>query len=146
MASRQVLKSRGHAALTASDSSVKTTMLHAWRAARNVSGSARVETTPATMKPVAQMKTNSPERRWVMNRTGYLLALCLAAAGCAQNTQQSSPDAGAAPKLSVAANPDLPQGVPGWKQGMSDAHASSPLAPHAAKMTVTPESEIPVSN
>jgi glucose/arabinose dehydrogenase len=82
-----------------------------------------------------------------MNGKGYLLALCLAATGCAQHSQQSSSPAGdAAPKLSAAANPDLPQGVPGWKQGMSDAQASSPLAPHAGKMTVTPESEIPISN
>ena len=82
-----------------------------------------------------------------MNGKGYLLALCLAAVGCSQMTQRSpAPDAGAAPTLSKAANPDLPQGVPGWKQGMSDAHASSTLAPHAAKMTVTPESEIPLSS
>jgi glucose/arabinose dehydrogenase len=82
-----------------------------------------------------------------MNGKGYLLALCLAAAGCAQFTHQSpAPDSGAGAKLSKAANPDLPQGVPGWKQGMSDAQASSTLAPHAGKMTVTPESEIPISN
>ena len=80
-----------------------------------------------------------------MNGKGYLLVLCLAAFGCAQSpTQQSAAPAKAT--LSKAANPDLPPGVPGWKQGMSDAQASSPLAPHAAKMTVTPESEIPVSS
>ena len=82
-----------------------------------------------------------------MNGKGYLLVLCLAAAGCSQMTQQApAPDPGAPAKMSKAANPDLPQGVPGWKQGMSDAQATSPLAPHAGKMTVTPESEIPVSS
>ena len=82
-----------------------------------------------------------------MNGKGYLLVLCLVAAGCSHMRQPSSaPDAGAAPTISKAANPDLPQGVPGWKQGMSDAHASSPLAPHAGKMTVTPDNEIPLSS
>jgi glucose/arabinose dehydrogenase len=60
--------------------------------------------------------------------------------------KEPSSGAGAAPTISKAANPDLPQGVPGWKQGMSDAHASSPLAPHAGKMTVTPDNEIPLSS
>ena len=63
MASRHVRPPRGHGARTASDSSVKTTMLKKWRALRKVSGSARVATMPATMKPVAQMRTKSPERR-----------------------------------------------------------------------------------
>jgi glucose/arabinose dehydrogenase len=79
-----------------------------------------------------------------MKSKGYLLVLCLAAvAGCAQSPDQAAP---VRPTLSKAANPDLPQGVPGWKQGMSDAHSTSPLAPHAGKMTVTPESEIPLSS
>src|SRR5687768_1048990 len=80
-----------------------------------------------------------------MPRNRYLLVLCFAMIGCAQSPQQ-----GAAPEprveVSKAANPDLPQGVPGWKQGMSDAQAASTLAPHAGKMTVTPASEIPISN
>src|SRR6187402_3422789 len=118
MASRQVARSRGQAALTASESIVNTRMLQPCRAVRNVSGSARVETIPATMNPVAQINTKSPDRRMVMNSKGYLLVLCLAAiAGCAQSPQQTAP---AQPTLSKAANPDLPQGVPGWKQGMAD--------------------------
>src|SRR6187401_3852382 len=80
-----------------------------------------------------------------MDGNRYLMVLCLTLVGCAQSPRQES--APAAPvEVSKAANPDLPQGVPGWKQGMSDHQASSTLAPHAAKMTVTPESEIPVSS
>src|SRR5688500_7492297 len=63
IASRHVFQSRGHAALTASDSPVNTTMLQAWRAVRKVSGSARAATMPATMKRVAQMTTQRPERK-----------------------------------------------------------------------------------
>src|SRR5688572_32570447 len=78
-----------------------------------------------------------------MKGKSFLLLSCLAAFGCAQSpTQQASVPV----QLTKAANPDLPQGVPGWKQGMSDQHATSTLAPHAGKMTVTPESEIPVSS
>jgi hypothetical protein len=58
-----------------------------------------------------------------MKGMNYLLvASCLAAFGCAQSPTQDT--AGAKVQLSKAANPDLPQGVPGWKQGMSDAQAS----------------------
>src|SRR6478736_4315136 len=65
IASRQVRASRGHGARTASESPVKTRMLKKWRAVRKVSGSARVDTTPATMNPVAQMRTKRPERSWI---------------------------------------------------------------------------------
>jgi hypothetical protein len=78
-----------------------------------------------------------------MNGNRYLtLVLALAAFGCAQSPQRSS----APVQISKAANPDVPQGVPAWKQGMPDAQATSTLAPHPAKNTVTPESEIPIAN
>jgi glucose/arabinose dehydrogenase len=63
----------------------------------------------------------------------------LLAAACAQAPTQE-----AKVEVAPAANPDLPANVPAWKQGMQDLTARSPLAPHAAKMTVTPVSEIPV--
>ena len=75
-----------------------------------------------------------------MTRNIYVLGLCLAAIGCAQPPWQAAPKV----EVSAAANPDLPPNVPAWKQGMPDLNAQSPLAPHAAKMTVTPVSEIPV--
>jgi glucose/arabinose dehydrogenase len=75
-----------------------------------------------------------------MTRKTYVLALCLAALGCAEPSRQES----AKVELSPAANPDVPANVPIWKQGMSEAQGQSTLAPHAAKMTVTPASEIPV--
>ena len=76
----------------------------------------------------------------------YLIALvAIALAGCAQSPRSSAPASGPV-EVSKAANPDLPQGVPGWKQGMQDSQSSSPLAPHAGKMTVTAASEIPLSN
>src|SRR3954466_10670314 len=62
IASRQGLNSRGQAAPAAKDRIAKTAMLSACRAARNVSGSARPATMPATMKPVAQMTTKRPGR------------------------------------------------------------------------------------
>ena len=74
-----------------------------------------------------------------MRRISYTAAVCLLAAGCAQPPQQE-----AKVELTPAANPNLPANVPAWKQGMPDPAASSPLAPHAGKNTVTPVSEIPV--
>ena len=75
-----------------------------------------------------------------MNGKTYLLALGVAlAAGCAQ--MQPEP---AKVELTAAANTNLPQGVPAWKQGMQEAQAQSPLAPHAGKNTITPPGEIPV--
>jgi glucose/arabinose dehydrogenase len=77
-----------------------------------------------------------------MSGNRYLLLLCLAALGCAQSPPAEEPKV----QLTKAANPNVPDGVPIWKQGMSDSHTTSTLAPHAAKMTVTPESEIPLSS
>ncbi|HET7730153.1 MAG TPA: PQQ-dependent sugar dehydrogenase [Usitatibacter sp.] len=74
-----------------------------------------------------------------MTRNALLLALCLAAVGCAQ-----TPDQPAKVEVSAAANPTLPPNVPAWKQGMPDITAASPLAPHAGKMTVTAPADIPV--
>jgi glucose/arabinose dehydrogenase len=77
-----------------------------------------------------------------MNGKIYALALCLAAAGCAQmGGHEAAP---AKVETTAAANPNVPQGVPVWKQGMSDRDAKSALAPHPGKNTVTPVSDIPV--
>ena len=38
----------------------------------------------------------------------------------------------------------VPQGVPGWKQGMPKAFESSPLAPHSPRLTATPIEKIPL--
>lgn len=75
-------------------------------------------------------------------RSIFTVALCLAVLGCAQPPQQTA--APAKVELSKAANPELPQGVPAWKQGMSEAMAQSTLAPHAAKNTITPPGDIPL--
>jgi len=75
-----------------------------------------------------------------MTRKIYALSLCLVALGCAQPSPQEAPKV----RISTAANPDVPQGTPIWKQGMSESHFTSPLAPHAARLTVTPVNEIPV--
>src|SRR5690348_4279847 len=80
-----------------------------------------------------------------MNGKRYIALLAIAVAGCAQSPPQES-SAPARVEISKAANPDVPQGVPAWKQGMADITAESPLAPHAAKNTITPESEIPLSS
>jgi glucose/arabinose dehydrogenase len=40
---------------------------------------------------------------------------------------------------------DKPAPPPAWKQGMSEKHKDSKLAPHPGKMTETPASEIPVA-
>jgi glucose/arabinose dehydrogenase len=71
----------------------------------------------------------------------YVLALCIAAAGCAQMTEQSAP---AKVETTAAANPNLPAGAPAWKQGLMDPTQQTSLAPHAPKLTVTPAADIPV--
>ena len=77
-----------------------------------------------------------------MTRNLVLLACCIAAFGCADMRSQPEQKA----TLSKAANPDVPQGTPIWKQGMQDNQTASTLAPHPAKLTVTPEGDIPVAN
>ncbi len=76
-----------------------------------------------------------------MTRKTYALAFCLAALGCAQTPQQSTQKV----EVSSAANPNLPANIPAWKQGLPDPSAQVSLAPHAAKNTITPVSEIPVA-
>ena len=79
-----------------------------------------------------------------MKGNHYLpVVLALAVFGCAQSPEQTS---SAGVQISKAGNPEVPQGVPAWKQGMPDAQATSTLAPHPAKNTITPESEIPIAN
>ncbi|HEX2546878.1 MAG TPA: PQQ-dependent sugar dehydrogenase [Ramlibacter sp.] len=62
--------------------------------------------------------------------------LALALAGCAQAPVQ--------PVVSPVAQP-LPANVPAWQQGRTPDAASSPLAPHAGRMTAVPPAEIPVN-
>jgi glucose/arabinose dehydrogenase len=76
-----------------------------------------------------------------MKRRIVVFTAGLAAAGCAQMHEAPQP---AKVELSAAANPNVPQGTPIWKQGMSETSATSPLAPHAARMTVTAPGDIPV--
>lgn len=76
-----------------------------------------------------------------MNGKICILALCLAAGGCAQFTDQPASKV----EVSAAANPTLPPNTPAWKQGMPDITAASPLAPHPPKLTVTPAADIPVN-
>ena len=71
----------------------------------------------------------------------FTLALCLAAVGCAQSPDQPA----AKVEVSAAANPTLPPNTPAWKQGLADPTQQTALAPHPAKLTVTPVSDIPVS-
>src|ERR1051325_9525251 len=86
------------------------------------------------------MIVHHAQRRPAMTRKIYALSLCLVALGCAQPSPQEAPKV----RISTAANPDVPQGTRIWKQGMSESHFTSPLAPHAARLTVTPLNEIPV--
>jgi glucose/arabinose dehydrogenase len=69
------------------------------------------------------------------------LAMIAALAGCAQMSQ---PEAPAKVQVSAAANPDLPQGTPAWKQGMQNLGEKSALAPHPPKLVATAEAEIDV--
>jgi glucose/arabinose dehydrogenase len=63
-------------------------------------------------------------------------------AGCAATQDAAAPKPAAAPVAAAASAAPPP---PAWKQGMKADMADSKLAPHAAKFTVTPASEIPVS-
>jgi glucose/arabinose dehydrogenase len=75
-----------------------------------------------------------------MNAKICFLALCLAAVGCAQTPDQPA----AKVEVSAAANPNLPAGAPAWKQGLADPTQQTSLAPHPAKLTVTPAADIPI--
>src|SRR3954468_16960385 len=69
------------------------------------------------------------------------LAVIAAVAGCAQMSQ---PEAPAKVEVSAAANPNVPEGTPIWKQGMQNLGEKSALAPHAPKLVATAEAEIDV--
>ena len=78
-----------------------------------------------------------------MTKHPLLIALGLALAGCAQmaSNTSSAPAASAPAKVetSAAANPDVPEGTPMWKQGMQNMGEKVALAPHAGKLVQTPE-------
>ena len=70
-----------------------------------------------------------------------LARIAIAASALTLVACQSMTGTPAAPAATAAAPPP-----PAWQQGRSPEQANSTLAPHAAKMTVTPESEIPVAS
>ena len=86
---------------------------------------------------------NNRSQEEYMKRKLCLLVTLALAAGCS-HMQQDAPKAKV--EMTAAANPELPQGVPAWKQGMESAQASSTLAPHAGKMVITPTNEIPLKS
>ena len=65
------------------------------------------------------------------------VSLALVLAGCAQTPPQ--------PTISPVAQP-LPANVPAWQQGRAPDMATSPLAPHAGRLTAVPPQDIPVRN
>jgi glucose/arabinose dehydrogenase len=69
-----------------------------------------------------------------------ITAIAVTAAACTQPAMQEP----ARVELSAAANPVVPAGTPVWKQGMSQDAVTSPLAPHPARLTVTPPGDVPV--
>lgn len=72
-------------------------------------------------------------------RTAALSSVAaLALASCAQMEKQPAP-AAPAPQAAAPAAP-----APAWQQGRSPDQASSPLAPHAGRMTTTPATDIPI--
>ena len=79
-----------------------------------------------------------------MRRNLYALVAAALATGCAQMQQAFAPSAPAKVEVSAAANTNLPQGAPAWKQGLADPTQQTSLAPHPPKLTVTPLNEIPV--
>src|SRR5512141_2405478 len=79
-----------------------------------------------------------------MKRWLGIAAAGMFAAGCAQmESMMKSPEAKV--ETTAAANPNVPQGTPIWKQGLADLGEASPLAPHAPKLTVPPAADMPVS-
>ena len=74
-------------------------------------------------------------------------ALTVAAGGLLTATTLTTSLAQQAPAQAPAAQPApaaAPTAPPAWKQGMPASMATSPLAPHATPMTVTPPEKIPV--
>ena len=76
-------------------------------------------------------------------RTALAAAALLALAAC-QSTTAPPPAAAPAAPAPAAAAPAAPP--PAWQQGRTAEQASSPLAPHAGRMTATPVTDIPVAN
>lgn len=64
------------------------------------------------------------------------ISLAMVLAGCATPPP---------PTVSPVAQP-LPANVPAWQQGRTPDMATSPLAPHAGRLTAVPSNEIPVRN
>ena len=71
-----------------------------------------------------------------------LAASVLLLAAC-QTPPPSTPPAAAAPAPAPAAPAAAP---PAWQQGRAPDQATSTLAPHAGRMTATPQNEIPLAN
>ena len=76
-----------------------------------------------------------------MRRKLFLAVAAVLAAGCGHFQQHTTP---AKVETTAAANPNLPQGAPAWKQGLADPTQQTALAPHPAKLTITPVGDIPV--
>ena len=72
------------------------------------------------------------------------LNIVIAAAGIALAAGTAGAQKPAADPTPPAAAPAAPAAPPAWQQGRTEAQKSSPLAPHAGKLTETPPGEIPV--
>src|SRR5436853_7127375 len=80
----------------------------------------------------------------MVNKTSLLVILGLAAAACA-HMASSTNEAPAKAEVGPAANTNLPEGTPIWKQGMQNLAEKSALAPHPPKLVSTAEAEIDVA-
>ena len=84
-----------------------------------------------------------------MTKTTALLSALLGAgllAGCAPMRQATAPAATPAVVQVAVAPAPAAAPAPAWQQGRAASQASSTLAPHAGKLTVTPVSDIPLQN
>jgi glucose/arabinose dehydrogenase len=77
----------------------------------------------------------------IRTTTAAIVAAMLVAAGCAQ--MPASAPVATAPAAPAAATPAAPKQA--WQQGQLPDQVSSPLAPVAGKLTVTPAADIPIS-
>ena len=75
-----------------------------------------------------------------MNEKLLVAALAFGLAACAPMASKHDE----AVEVSAAANPDVPQGTPMWKQGMRNLEEKIALAPHAGKLVQTPATEIAI--
>ena len=78
-----------------------------------------------------------------MKRIVQQAAIVAAVAGAFGLAQAQAPAPAATP--APAAAPTQPAAPPAWKQGQPDSMKSSPLAPHAPKLTETAVADIPLS-